>query len=260
MLLNYSAMLSTVQKLDAKINKIKQQLKHYPPGKIFCTRNGKYYKWYHSDGHNQTYIPKKKRSYAEKLAVKKYLSALLTDLMREKKASNLYLKYYPQKSESEKLLSEMSEYHELLSPYFTPLSQVLTEWMNEPFEANPNHPETLTIKTITNHLVRSKSESIIDLCLYSHKIPFRYEAPLVLDGVTFYPDFTIRHPITGDFYYWEHFGLMDNPEYCEHAFSKLKFYTRNGLIPSIHIITTYETKEHPLSPETVENLIQTYFL
>ena len=109
-------------------------------------------------------------------------------------------------------------------------------------------------------MVRSKSEVIIDMLLHTHKIPFRYEAPLHLDTITIYPDFTIRHPETGEFFYWEHFGLADQPEYRQNMLSKLDLYTSHGIIPNINLITTYETKNHPLSMEFVQKTVEYYFL
>lgn len=61
-------------------------------------------------------------------------------------------------------------------------------------------------------------------------------------------------------YYWEHFGLMDNPTYAQNAYSKLQIYTSHGIIPSIQLITTYETKANPLSTDIVEKIIAYYFL
>ena len=60
------------KELDEKTSAIRRKLQTYPDGKLICTRNGRYIKWYHSDGRIQTYIPKKKREYAEQLAEKKY--------------------------------------------------------------------------------------------------------------------------------------------------------------------------------------------
>ena len=51
------------KELDEKTSAIRRKLQTYPDGKLICTRNGRYIKWYHSDGRIQTYIPKKKREY-----------------------------------------------------------------------------------------------------------------------------------------------------------------------------------------------------
>lgn len=118
----------------------------------------------------------------------------------------------------------------------------------------------MLLKTVAGIRVRSKSEALITMLLYTNKIPFRYECALTLGETTVYPDFTIRHPETKKTFYWEHFGLMDQPYYAQNTYSKLKLYTDHGIYPSIHLLTTYETQDHPLDSLLVENLIQTYFL
>ena len=71
--------------LDKQISSIKEQLKLLPPGKLVCSQNGEYQKWYQSDGHKKIYIPKANKQLAEQLARKKYLSLLLEDLKNEKR-------------------------------------------------------------------------------------------------------------------------------------------------------------------------------
>lgn len=254
-------MLAEHKRLEEQISSIQSQLSSFPDGKLICVHNGSHYKWFHSDGHTQTYIPKKNRVYAEQLAIKKYLSTLLKKYQHEKTAIEFYLRHHNTDSVApELLLHDSSGYKELLSPYFQPLSQELLNWMKSPFEKNPLYPELLIHKTISGNFVRSKSEVLIDMSLHMHNIPFRYECALYLNGTTFYPDFTIRHPETGEYYYWEHFGLMDDESYIQKTCSKLYTYSSNGIIPSVHLITTYETKENPLSLEMIEKIIEHYFL
>ncbi len=132
--------------------------------------------------------------------------------------------------------------------------------MRAPYDKNKLHPEQLIHKTPLGECVRSKSEAFILMCLQQNKIPYRYECVLHLDSMTFYPDFTIRHPRTGKVYYWEHFGMMDYRDYAKKAYAKLDIYQMHGIIPSINLIVTFETKEHPLDLEMVEKLIEHYFL
>ena len=108
-------------------------------------------------------------------------------------------------------------------------------------------------------MVTVPKEAIIDRMLFQNKIPFHYEEKLVLDGIILYPDFVIRHPITGQYFYWEHLGMMDNPDYCKHACDKIKLYCQHGIIPSVNLILTYETKQYPLSADKVERILQEYF-
>lgn len=149
---------------------------------------------------------------------------------------------------------------ELIKPYFTPLSKDLYDWTNATYEMNLNYPEHLVHKSTSGHLLRSKTEAIIDMFLYQNQIPFRYECALHLGETTLFPDFTIRHPKSGDLYYWEHFGLMDNPSYVQNTYSKLQLYTTYGIIPTIQLITTYETKDHPIDVDTISKIISHYFL
>lgn len=257
----YNKISKENQRLHQQIISLQKTLDDFPKGKLICCHHGKYCKWYQSDGQNRTYIPKTNRSLAEQLAVKKYLSCVLEDLSHEKKALDSYLKHHrPASEKAEHLLTEIPGYVELLSPYFKPISQDLHDWMLTPYDKNPKNPEHLIHKTNCGHLVRSKSEAMIDSLLYTNRIPFRYECALCLDNAILYPDFTIRHPHTGELYYWEHFGLMDNPTYCKNVSGKLQTYISHGIIPSIHLITTYETQENPLSTDVIHKIIEHYFL
>jgi len=256
----YKSMFAESQRLEAKIKDLEVQLSKLPKGKLLCVHNGKYHKWYHSGENPPVYIPKKERRLAEQLAVKKYLSLQQEELIQQKKVIDSYLKIHSEeKLKSEQMLSDGSDYKELLSPYFTPTSREFLDWMNSPYEKNQQYPEQLVHKTPSGNYVRSKSEVLIDMLLHMNKIPFRYECALQLGSIRVYPDFTILHPRTGKIFYWEHFGLMDEPEYYQNAYSKLKKYASCGIVPSINLITTYETKECPLSTELIERIIEYYF-
>ena len=254
----YERIFAEYKRLEEKEKLLRQMLQKFPDGKLICAKNGKGYKWYKSDGHNKIYIPKKERQFAQELATKKYITYLLEDLIHEKIALNFYLKHH-KTGKAEKLLTDMSEYQELLVPYFQPVSQELHDWMNSTYERNKKYPEQLIIKASSGNMVRSKSEAMIDMALFSRKIPFRYEYILQLGRWIFYPDFTIRHPVTGELYYWEHFGRMDDEEYAKNAYAKLQKLNSFGIIPSINLIVTYETKDKPLSPEMIEKIVEYYF-
>lgn len=245
--------------LDKKIKKIKQDLKRLPDGNLVCCLSqDKYIKWYNQVKGIKEYIPKSKRELAEQLAIKKYLLKQLDYLLAEQQAIENYLNSHIPNS-SNKLL-EHPNYQNLLSSFYKPLSQELIKWANADYPTNHNHPESLVCNGSNGKKVRSKSETIIDQALYFNKIPFRYECALQLPFATFYPDFTIRHPKTGETFYWEHFGLMDDPEYCKHTCSKINSYVAAGIIPNINLIMTFETKNSPLDVGLVNFYIEHYFL
>ena len=136
----YDKIVKEKQRIEKQIETLEQQLKNLPRGKLVCTKNGKYYKWYHTTESSYTYIPKKERELAEKLAHKTYLSLRLKTLLNEKIAIESYLKYYqPNALREEQNIITLPEYKDFLSSYFTPLSQELANWMNTPYETNNAH-------------------------------------------------------------------------------------------------------------------------
>jgi exodeoxyribonuclease V alpha subunit len=80
--------------------------------------------------------------------------------------------------------------------------------------------------TLTEYLVRSKSEVIITNLLQQGEIEFEYEKRLVApDGSFYLPDFTIS--IRGEEYYWEHLGLLENEDYNNHWKNKKAWYNKH---------------------------------
>lgn len=246
--------------LKKQISSIKSKINSLPQGDFFCSKNGKYYKWYHTDGKHQTLIPKKNRKYAEQLVQRKVLRLQLEELKMEKTAIDTYIAQHNRiPKRAEELLQKSDEYRNLFAATFEPQKPDLAEWMNSAYEKSAKYPEQLIYKTISGNYVRSKSETLIDMFLSTNRIPFRYECALQLDSITLYPDFTIRHPKTGETMYWEHFGLMDDPNYSKNALTKLQLYISYGIIPTKQLITTYETREHPLDAELIAKIVATYF-
>lgn len=256
----YNQILDESKRLDSQIKHIQALLQNTPPGNIFIVHDSNRIKWFHSHKGKNTYLPKSKREIAEQLSHKKYLNHLLYESIQEKHALDQYLKYHiSEVPKSEKMITDSPEYHKLLAPFFQPLSEELNNWMYSSYPHNPHYPEQLNHPAVSGNIVRSKSEAMIDMVLYSNHIPFRYECALDLGESTIYPDFTVRHPKTGQVYYWEHFGIMDNPEYSSKAISKLRLYVAHKIIPSHQLITTYETKDTPLSVNEIRHVVQQYF-
>ncbi len=232
-----------------------------PLGRLQHQHNGKYHKWYHSNGHTRTYIPKSNNELIQQLALKEYLNQVSADLSNEQLALKQYLfQHNSNLNHAEQWLLDNPQYKEYISSYLSPDIDELSQWVNAPYERNHKNPEHLIIKTKHGYSVRSKSEYIIDMILHDYNIPFRYECALLLGDLTIYPDFTILHPKTRQIYYWEHFGKMQDPKYARNALIKLETYARNNIYPTINLITTYETNTNTLDPNLVENIIQFYFL
>lgn len=260
----YEEIQKRKDRIEWELERLKQKEPDWPPGELICTRNEGRYKWYLKEEETTSYLPKQEWQLAQLLAEKKYFLLHIQELERELSACSSYL----QKSDTGQSTAKMLEnkgYGRLLREHghltaCDDLQSELKEWMEAQYEGKEDYSEKLNICGTRGYCLRSKSEAIIDKVLFDYGIPFRYECKLILEDIAFYPDFTIRHPKTGKLYYWEHMGMMDNPEYVSHACKKVGVYCRNGIIPSVQLILTYETREHPLGIDVVERTIQQYFL
>lgn len=255
----YQHMLKRQSFLQKQIKQLEKKLLFYPNDELMIVHNGRYSKWYKNNGSCSVYIPKKERTIAVNLAHKKFYAAQLYDLSQELKILNTFLNRYkniPHKSQN---LLEDPAFVELFSPSASTLNTNQKDWTTEDFPKNTQYPEQLQHKCLSGELLRSKSEVIIANLLFTHHIPYRYECALLLDRLTFYPDFTILNPLTDEIIYWEHFGMMDVPTYCDQTFSKLKQYARHNIIPGHNLITTYETRQNPIDSEQIERLVEDFF-
>lgn len=256
----YHQMFREKETLEKRESTIREQLQIYPAGQLIYSQNGKHKKWYISCEGVKTYIPSKNRETAIKLAEKKYYEAVLKDILQEKKAIQSYLNICDKNTTNEKVLLATPAYTELLHVSFKANDTEADEWMRADYEKCPKYPEQLIHTIINGQKVRSKSEAIIATMLYVNRIPFHYEEALYLGKKVIYPDFTIKHPVTGRTYYWEHFGMMDHESYAKSAFQKMQLYNTNKILLSDTLLATYETEDRPLKSNFVENMIQQYFL
>ena len=53
--------------------------------------------------------------------------------------------------------------------------------------------------------------------------------------------------------------MVDDDNYLDGSFSKIRLYIKAGFIPSKNLILTYETREYPLDFSEVQDLIKRYF-
>ena len=129
--------------------------------------------------------------------------------------------------------------------------------------------ERLIHRTKRGDLVRSKSEVIIANELLAQGIDrYEYEAELNLTGVgkTCYPDFTIMDDDTGTCYYWEHLGLLHNPDYEARWERKLAMYRDANILPYEEggiagtLIITRDDEGGGIDSKAIANLISEIFV
>lgn len=88
-------------------------------------------------------------------------------------------------------------------------------------------------RTERGELVRSISEVVVADAMHRERVNYRYEYPLVgKDGTERYPDFTVDDAATGITIYWEHLGMLSDPNYVQRWQKKLKWYEDMGMSPN----------------------------
>ena len=79
------------------------------------------------------------------------------------------------------------------------------------------------------------------------------------DGL-YHPDFMVLNRRTRQEFFWEHFGMLDNPGYAYTNIRKLRIYAAHGLYPGVNLILTAEAEGQILDTQEVEALIRQYLL
>lgn len=249
----YQKVLALKAYLENEIAALEQTCRQYPKGELFVYKNGEGYKFRVRTETKMIYLPKEQKAKACTYAHKKYDQARLQDMKYDLREINQYLKVHKENPNIAAKLLNDPRYQPLLT------GSVRQDWAAEPYEQCPNYPENKIHATPTGIYVRSKSESMIATLLCLNNIPFRYEQALHLGKHTYYPDFTIRHPVTGEIYYWEHLGRMDDPAYLDNAHKKLYVYSQYQILLSSQLIVTTESKCIPLTTQKIQSTITAYF-
>lgn len=272
-----------------------KRLVNTPQGHLRVSQKGHTPEFYQitepGDTHG-TYIPHAKLALARRLAQKDYDTRLIKQLKQEIRALQKYLaqtkggdnckaggasigRSVPYHSDSPD--SALTAIYSKLCParqsLVTPItftdSQYAAQWQTVSWTGLPFSPDSPDYTTARGERVRSKSEVIIADTLARHGIPYRYEFPLELNTGrpgqsssprTIHPDFLCLNVRTRSEFYWEHFGLMDNPDYLDRTLAKLKDFADIGLFPGKNLLFTMESATCPLSTRNIENLITEFLI
>jgi hypothetical protein len=129
---------------------------------------------------------------------------------------------------------DIAELKRLTAPHLSETAARLTNLFGAPTPVAVEDrflEERLIHRTRRGEAVRSKSEVIIADLLYSKKIDYAYERRLVgSDGTIRYPDFTIEDEDSGVTIYWEHLGLMGDPNYARRWGDKAAWYEGQSVV------------------------------
>lgn len=143
----------------------------------------------------------------------------------------------------------------LISPSFADSDISVEKWLSEEYEKKGFYSDENIQMTEKGERVRSKSEVLIANELFKRNIPYKYERPIMLDGITYHPDFTILNPQTGREVIWEHFGLIDDSYYRDEMVRKLRVYESNGYYLGVNLFITFETNRMQMNLADINSTI-----
>jgi hypothetical protein len=242
---------------------LRQRGKNAPSGMLKTVKKGNSLQFYirsTPEDRQGTYINRKNLQVAAKLAQKKYNLQLEKVLQKQLDALDYALCNYSETELLEFFQKYPSDLQKMISPLCISPAQYAEQWQSVTFKPLPFENDAPDFITARGERVRSKSEILIANALFYSGVPYLYEYPVAIKGRgDFHPDFMCLNLKDGTSVIWEHFGLMDNPDYCDKALSKIALYSSSGWIPWKNFIYTLESKARPLSPRLVDKIIKENF-
>ena len=246
---------SRIVLLDKLINQKELLIASYPEGYMITEKKREQYYFVNKKDGIRTYISKSNMDLIKTLAQKSYDKSVLDIARVEQDILKKCLHNYPQITMEEYYDTLSPTRRNLVSPIWLPDDEFIRRWQEKPFIPNPVEMNK-SFKTNRGELTRSKSEMIIANRLNELGIPYKYEAPLVLNnGEVVYPDFTLMNMKTRTESYWEHCGMMDDHRYADRTASKLSKYAASGIILGDRLFLTMETGNVPLDANMIDPII-----
>ena len=249
--------------IDNLVDRLTLELDDAPAGSLRITNRKSYTQYYwrkDAKDTNGTYIHKENIDVAKALAQKEYNKKLLKQALREQRIVTEYSALL----EGEPFGRAYNDLHSLKKELVTPLYDdddlFLNKWQAEAYEPM-GFSDNTDYYSGNGVRVRSKSELIIANLLEQYGVPYKYEKPIVLDGIgQVRPDFVCLNIRTRQEYLWEHFGMMDNAGYANKNISKLNAYQQNGYYMGKNMIATYESSGAPLSSRNLKGIIEEWLV
>ena len=244
------------------IRKKEKKLLHAPEGVINIAPMGERAQYYFKKNPSdkaRRYMRKSEGPLVAAICQKEYDQKVLVAAQKELEQWEHLMHNFP-KQTYEEIYTHISIHRQkMVQPDVLTDKEFIKNWEEVEFVAKGFSEYAPEFYTDKGEQVRSKTEILIANALHKYKIPYRYECPLYLEGYgNIHPDFIILNVSTRTVFYWEHMGMMDDAEYVENALRRIEAYERNDIFPGETLILTYETARHPISPRTIDQMIQRY--
>lgn len=245
-----------IEELSELQKKLQFQLTNSPEGTLHTQKKGKYTQYYvRGEDGRRTYIPKEKRDMVYALAQKAYDIQVLSITQTRLKCAKQLLKQYRQTVNG--AYSKLSDARRSLVTPIVPTDEAfLAEWYEKHQGSANSYPNGYVMYSERGEAVRSKSEKILADLFFRRGIPYVYEPRIILNGgKSVCPDFLLLNMRQRKTCVYEHFGMMDNPEYARNVVEKLSLYSENGYWYGDSLLFSIETSINPLDTRKVEKMI-----
>lgn len=245
-----------------RIAQLERILPSLPEGYLAFTNNN-YYQVIKRPGIRQQKIISRKAKdhflFINALREKRYIAKALPILKNNLKFYNVLLKNIKEYDALAIQAALPRHYHDFDCSSIMLKGDVNPErWAKANYRQNTVFRENLIHCSVSGLLTRSKAESMIATRLEENGLIFRYECELLLGDHNFFPDFVILHPTERRLIYWEHFGMMDSPDYADGALNKLRVYSEHGIHLGDNLIITWEMSGKPLTFAHIDDRIKIY--
>lgn len=253
--------LGELQSLKERIQKSRILL---PEGKLHCSMShGKYPQYYllfeeeKDEYPHGRYVKKTEIALAREYAQEEYDGMMVEEIDRKEKEIRRYLKLSKSGNLSDVFDNLPEAKKRLIVPYVLPNSEYVKQWKESLNGGWNSFPISNGFITEQGELVRSKSEKMIADKLYVKGIPYVYEARLILNNNRMaFPDFAMLNIKERETYFLEHFGMMDDPEYCKNALEKIDMYEDSHIYLGDKLLVTFESSRKPINVSQIDSIIE----
>ena len=253
-----------IEVLSKHIDKFDSKIKSLPQGSVYLKRIGKgTYYYLLEKGSKERILRSSEEKLKEEILQREYLESVVDSLNKELKVLRKFAESYPKVIVEDVYEQLPDEFKKYVTPINPTDSMYASRWLERPYTHKPISDDVPFFKTMNGERVRSKSEVIIADRLSLSGVPYKYECPLVLqiddELITIHPDFTLLRMSDRKVLYFEHCGMVDDPDYADELVKRINQYSRAGIILGDRLFLMCETSKTPLDVRVLDNLICSKF-
>lgn len=258
------ALIKEKESLEQIRTTIERRITNAPQGALRISHSNGCTQYYHRTTAQDSagkYIRKKDIDMARMLAQKEYDTRINCEISQQIDKISAFLNSYNPQNIVDIYDGLNSDRKALVEAVILPDDEYIKQWKAVDYPGMGFGDEAMELYNDAGERVRSKSEVIISNELLKMGIAYRYEYPVrLISGRIVHPDFYCLNLRKREEIIYEHFGMMDDPEYANKAIKKMEEYQRNGYWLGKNFIATFESARKAVNPHEVKELARQYLL